>query len=120
VVVATIAAGHMHAAVLMVPVPPAVEVRPARIAMHVTPVALAASGDVQLAVLVVSMPSAVQVRAVGPAVDVAMMVPVPVIAGLDIDVLDKMHGAIRIQSERLHRYRLRACRRERENQPRAQ
>lgn len=89
----------MQAAVLMVAVPPAVEVRSARVAVHMPVVPTAR--DVQLTVLMVSVICAVEVRPVRVAVNVTVMVLVPMIPRLVVGLC------------------LCACRRESQNQPRA-
>ena len=84
----------MDAAVLMVAMPPAIEVRAVWVAVHVAPVAIATGRDMHLAVLVVAMPTAIEVPTVRVAVHVAMMVMMPVITRLDVDFLCLVHNPI--------------------------
>lgn len=86
------APGKMHAAVLVVPMPPAVEMRPVRVAVYMASIILAAR-NMNAAVLMVPMPRAVEMRSV----NVAVHVVVPII------VLRLVHDPIPRRSERLQR-----------------
>lgn len=98
-----VTARDVHAAVLVICMPPAIEVGAVRVAMHVTPVAR--PGNMELAVLVISMPPTVEVRAVWPAVNVTVMVTMPVIARLGVDFLGLVHNPIRGGTHRPQRCR---------------
>jgi hypothetical protein len=109
----------MHTAVLMVAVPPAVEVRAVRIAVHVPIVAVvAAPWFVHLAVLMISIPVAIEMPAVGVAMHVPMMVAVPVIS-IDVDVLRLVHDPILSGRGWADWRGLGCCRRERQQKARA-
>jgi len=101
-----VTARDVHAAVLVIPMPPAIEVRAARVAMHVAPVAVTARRNVHPAVLVVPMPIAIKMPAMWVAVHVATMVTIPVIS-IDVDILHLVHNPIRRGAHRPQRRRLR-------------
>ena len=98
----------MHAAVLVISMPSAIEVPAVWVAMHVAPVALAARRNVHLAVLMVPMPIAVEVPAMRVPMHVAMMMTMPVIP-VDVDFLRLMHDPILGRAERSQWCRLGGC-----------
>lgn len=99
----------VHAAMLVVAVPPAIEMRPVRVAMHMAPMARARV--VHLAMFVVSVPSAIQMAPVRVAMHVSVMMAMPV----TLEVLRLLHEAFGTEAARLARSRLCSCRRKSQN-----
>ena len=114
-VVIAMAAGAMHAAVLVIPMPPAVEVGPVGVAVHVPVVmVVAAPGNVNLAVLVIAMPGAIKMRAAWVAVHVPMMMAVAVIS-VDVNVVGQVQDPALGRGDRTDRRGLGCCCRERQD-----
>lgn len=103
-VMIVIAAGVVHAAVLMIPVSSAIEVPAVRVAVHVA-LMVTMPGNMYLAVLMVPMPAAVEVAPVRVAMHVTMMVTIPLIA-IDVNFLDLVHDARLGRGKRPQRCRL--------------
>ena len=103
----------MHAAVLVIPMPPAVEVGPVGVAVHVPAVmVVAAPGNVNLAVLVIAMPGAIKMRATWVAVHVPMMMTVAVVS-VDVNVVGQVQDLALGRGDRMDRHGLGCCCRER-------
>lgn len=112
--VMAVAVGSMHTAVLMIPMPPAVQVRPVWVAVHVPMVVVVPPWVVNLAVLMISMPVAIEMPAVWVAVHVPMMVMVTVVS---LDILRLMYNSILGWSERSQRCGSGCCCGERQDEP---
>jgi hypothetical protein len=108
----------MHAAVLMISMPPAVEVPPVRVTMHMAIMVLAPRA-MHLAVLMISMPPAVEVPPVRVAMHVPVMMAVP-IKPVDRDALRLLHCGIANGCGRPEWRSLGCRRRERQGEARPQ
>jgi hypothetical protein len=82
----------VHAAVLMVSMPTAVQVGPMRVAVHVPMVVVVAPRIMYLAVFVISISLAIEMPPIRIAMHVPMMVAVAVIP-IDVNALRLLHNA---------------------------
>lgn len=109
----------MHTAVLMVPMPAAVQVAAMWIAVHVAMMMKMTSRTMHLTVLVIAVSTAIEMPAMGIAMHVPVMVVVSVIP-VDVNTLRLLHHAIGRGNGRIDRHRLGRCRRNRQDKPCAQ